>query len=276
MNYQLFDSWLIERAKAMPHLRGDRAAQSAAAAAQNQAGQTAATLGGNAQGIFGPLTSFASNEMTAPPGYGTALPGMEATAGEAGSAASNTAQEQATLRAANTRNAAGLTANQDAIAQSAARGTGQNIQDILAQNAQLQQQQVGQGAGILQGIYGTDVGAANAAAGQQAGDINSETNAGNSGWLQNLTGILGSLGSLGTGVGNASKVCWVAAELYGGWLKPETIAVRDWILDTWYMAPFAWIYRRCGERWARCIRTNAVMRTLTKSLFNAMLRKARA
>ena len=157
MTYQAFDSWLIEQAKAMPHLRGDRSTQQQAQGAATTAGQTAATLGGNAQAISGPLTSFAQNWMSAPPGYGAALPGMESTAGQVGNVTSAAQQYEAQTRAANTGNAAGLSANQDAIAQGASRGTGMNIQDILAGNAKQQLQQQQAGAGILQGLYGTNV-----------------------------------------------------------------------------------------------------------------------
>lgn len=187
-----------------PIAKADRAAQAAATNATNQAAGTGAQLSQNAQGIYGPLTSFANSEIAAPPGYGTALPGMESTAGQIGNAVSAGQQQEAQTRAANTRNAAGLSANQDAIAQAASRGTGQNIEGILAGNEQEKLQQQQQGAGILSGIYGTDVGGANSAYGQQANDINAQVNAGKVGWLQNLGGILGSLGQLGSGVGSAA------------------------------------------------------------------------
>lgn len=207
MTYQEFDRWLVEQAETMPHLRGDRAAQAAAKGAQQQASGTATGYGQQAGGLYGPLTTFGEQMMTAPPGYGNALPGMVSTAGQVGSATAGTEEQKAALRAANTGNAAGLASNQDAIAQAAARGTGQNIQDILAQNAQLQQTQRTQGSDLLRGIYGTDVSAQLGAMGQQAPDINALTNAGKSGWLQNLTGILGlgqlsgKVGGIGVGVG---------------------------------------------------------------------------
>lgn len=153
------------------------------------------------------LAGFGEGMMTAPPGYGAALPGMEATAGEVGSEAAANQQETANLRSAATGNTAGLGANEDAIAESAAQGTGANIQDILAQNAQLQNQQQQEGAGVLSGIYGENVqgqlgalgqetGAVNAGTGAVNADVsgvNAQTNAGKSGWLQNMTGILGTV-----------------------------------------------------------------------------------
>ncbi len=201
MTYQEFDRWLIKQAAERPHLRGDRAAQQAAQQAGQTASTTGAQYGAQAQGIFGPLTGFAQNEMTAPPGYGPDLQNMEAIAGQTGTAAAANAQQNATLQAARSRNAGGLNAAQDAATEIASQGTGQNIQNILAQNANLKQQQQQEGAGTLQGIYGTNVNAQLGAMGQVPGDINSQVNAGKSGWLQNLEGVLGTIGTLGMGGG---------------------------------------------------------------------------
>lgn len=174
MTYQEFDQWLIEQAQRMPHLRGDRALQSAATNATNQ-------NAANANSTFAPLSAFANSWINNPPGYGTALPGMESTAGQVGNAVASGQQMQATQRAAQTGNAAGLNASQDAIAQGAARGVGQNIQDILASNQQLKTQQQQTGAGLLSGLYNTSTNAI-------APEVNAGVNAGNSGWLQNLFG----------------------------------------------------------------------------------------
>lgn len=203
MNYQQFDQWLIEQAKNLPVPRNDRSAQATAQNAANTAATTAAGYGTNASGIAAPLTKFATGQMTAPPGYGTAdLNSMIGAATAAGSEATGVGQEQAALQAGRTHNLASLSANQDAIAQAASRGVGANVQDILAQNANVKLQQQQQGGNLLQGLYGTDVGAQQSAAGQVPGDLNAKMNAGQGGWLQNTTGILGTLGSLGGGAGS--------------------------------------------------------------------------
>lgn len=205
MTYQEFDTWLLNEVRTMPRAMNDRALQSQAAQAGKTDTATAAGYGANASAVGAPLTGFAENMMTAPPGYGTALPGMEAQAAQAGNEAAANTQEQSALTAARTRNAAGLNASQDAEAQNAARSTGSNVQDILAQNAQLQQQQRSEGAGLLSGIYGTDVGAQLTSQGQVPGAVNAGVNAGNSGWLQNTLGILGTLGGLGLGAANTAS-----------------------------------------------------------------------
>lgn len=73
----------------------------------------------------------------------------------------------------------------------------------------------------------------------------------------------------------AFALCWVASELYGGWFSPETVAIRDWLLRTWYMAPFVALYRRYGKQWASFIRTHGTARKMTRTLFDAFLRLAR-
>lgn len=91
------------------------------------------------------------------------------------------------------------------------------------------------------------------------------------------SGLLGTI--LGAGIGAASKLipipkCYVAAELYGGWLAPETVAIRSWLGSTWYMQPFTVVYTLIGERWADWIKRNPGSRLWTKKLFDVFLRKA--
>lgn len=205
MTYIEFDKWLLDEARKMPRAMNDRAAQQAATNAENTATAAAGQYGANAQGLFGPLQSFGTSMMTAPPGYGPDLANMQAIAGEEASSAANNAKQTAALAAARGGNAAGINAAQDAAAQQASLAGGQNQQDILAQNAQLKQQQMEEGAGLLSGLYGTNVSAQLGEQGQNLNAINSEVNAGKSGWLQNMMGILGGLGSLGQGVGSAAR-----------------------------------------------------------------------
>lgn len=217
--YQDFDAWLIERAKALPTPRGDRAAQQAAAdqtaranQVQQQAQGVSQGLMGNAQGIFGPLTNFGEGMMTAPPGYGAALPLMEGQAAQVGAETRAGLENEAQLNANRTRNSATLADQQDAIAEATARGTGANIQDILAQNEQLKNQQMMEGSDLLKGIYGENLSGGLNALGEETGAVNAGTNAidarvnaGKSGWLQNATGILGTLGGMAGGAGSIMR-----------------------------------------------------------------------
>lgn len=86
-----------------------------------------------------------------------------------------------------------------------------------------------------------------------------------------ISGILG----MGTKLGAAGiAACYVAAELYGGWNRLETIAIRRWLFNTWQMRPFVWVYERIGPRWARWIRANRHARRMTKILFDWFLSHA--
>jgi hypothetical protein len=205
MTYQEFDQFLIDQAKRMPRAMNDRALQNQEKQTFGATTGVADTAGANASGLFGPLQTFGTNMMTAPPGFGSDLPNMQAIAGEEASSAANNAKQSATLAAARGGNAAGISAAEDAAAGAASMAGGQNQQEILAQNAALKQQQQEEGSGLLSGLYGTNVNAQLSALGQQPADINSGVNAGKVGWLQNITGVLGALGSLGQGVGAAAK-----------------------------------------------------------------------
>lgn len=205
MTYLDFDNWLVEQARTMPRAMNDRALQQQEKQTYGATTGVANQAGANASGLYGPLTQFGENMMTAPPGYGPDLANMQAIAGEEASSAANNAKQSAALAAARGGNAAGINAAQDAAAQQASMAGGQEQQDILAQNAQLKQAQQQEGAGLLQGLYGTNVNAQLSALGQQPADINAGVNAGKVGWLQDVTGALGALGSLGQGVGAAAK-----------------------------------------------------------------------
>jgi hypothetical protein len=76
-------------------------------------------------------------------------------------------------------------------------------------------------------------------------------------------------------IAGAAAFCWVASELYGGMEAPETIAIRGWLLRTWYMKPFVSLYRKFGRQWAGLIRRNSGARKFTKKLFDSFLNKSR-
>lgn len=225
ITYQEFDRWLLDQAKDLPTLRGDRNAQKQAAgevgAGQQQqqlaqqAGAQAATysgdLFGGALAVNRALTPWAYNQMTNPQGFGPATGQMIAQAGAGASGVAASQQEQARLRGAATGNIAGIGASQDAIAESASRGLTGAVTDINVQNQLLKNEQAMRGAGILQGIYGTDVSGAleaeqqriaavnagTGAVGAQTAATGAYTEAGKSGWLQNVEGVVKTLSGLG-------------------------------------------------------------------------------
>ena len=308
MTYRDFDLWLIDQARNRPILVNVQAAsqqaQQAFGAGQTQqqlanqiAGQARGTTAGllnNAAGIYGPLTQFGTGQMLNPQGFGAAYAPMVAQAGTVGSGITAAQGQQAAQRAAATGNLAGLGASQDAIAQAASQGVGGNLQNLAVQNQLLRNQQQQQGAGILGNLYGQNlqggltsqgqqtgaVQAGTGAVGEQVGATQALTDASKTGWLQNLEGILGTVASpfrVNFGGGGTGS-CHVAAELYGGWLAPETIAVREFIFTTWWMRPFAQFYARFGLPWSRAIKPvtqgRKVFRYVTKQLFDWFLSKS--
>src|SRR5271156_1876964 len=160
--------------------------------AYTNAGNTAATLGGEAQGIGANLTPFLTQEMTHPQGVGqTGLAAETASAlGGAGGAAAGLTGA-ANERASVSRNAGGFSAALDDAARQQAKGAAGASEGITANNEQLKQQQVQDAAGGLQHLYGTDTSGMLSAMGQQAPDINAEVNANKTGWLQDAQGLIG-------------------------------------------------------------------------------------
>lgn len=84
--------------------------------------------------------------------------------------------------------------------------------------------------------------------------------------------------------GVASKAtptaCWIAAELFGGWMEPRTKLVRRWIAEH---APqsrlgriLADLYSRYGERTARVVHRSRMVRGFFQPMFNLMLKRALA
>jgi hypothetical protein len=92
-------------------------------------------------------------------------------------------------------------------------------------------------------------------------------------------GYFGGLGSVASGVGGKlPPVCWIAAELYGGWYEPRTVLVREWLhtdfSKLWVGRKLLNLYRKYGERTAAAIRRYPVLRTFFRPLFDLALRQA--
>jgi hypothetical protein len=122
--------------------------------------------------------------------------------------------------------------------------------------------------------------------GQVANDVNAQVAANNSGWLQQATGVLSALGGAASGAGTLGlgaaaqglKICWIAAEVYYGWLDPRTVLVREWIFAELVKSRLGRIatrlYIKYGERTAGAIRKHPALRRPFKALFDCALRKA--
>jgi hypothetical protein len=152
---------------------------------------------------------------------------------------------QGNLQAARTRNGAGYATALDDAVRSAGRQQSQNTLGVQEDSAKLAQQQsedndkmladqhttsdqlksANRNAGLtglennatatagvqqnalqgMEGLYGQNLQELMSMMGLGPQAINSEVNAGNSGWLQNTLGVLGAAGNLGSGAGTLLK-----------------------------------------------------------------------
>lgn len=176
----------------------DRSAVQSSKDARDVAKNTAATAGGEADTEHGQLAPFYSNEMNAEhlfdPNQTAQL--LTAEAAPLGSVLGDT-QHAAELQGARTRNASGFTktlqqAQRDKDKAMAGASEGIAAQDILGAK-QLNQE----GAAGTEDLFKTDQQKQLASMGIETGDINSQVQAGKSGWLQNLNDTIKAVGSLG-------------------------------------------------------------------------------
>lgn len=168
-----------------------RNATAQAGNAYNSANNTATNLGSEAQGINANLTPFLTQEMLHPQGIGQT--GLAAETGAALAGAGGAASGLTGLadqRAAASHNAGGFSAALDNAARERDKAAAGASEGITANNEQLKQNQMEQGASGLEHQYGTDTSGMLSAMGQEAPDINAEVNAGKSGWLQNTMGLV--------------------------------------------------------------------------------------
>lgn len=173
----------------------------AAAGDAATAGNTAAALGSQAGSELGQLSPFYQREMSAEHMYDpTQINELLTSAGAGAGAATGAAQTGMERQAATTGNASADTKGLQELARDrmkTAAGTSEGIasQDVLGAK-QLNQQ----GAQGEAGLYGENLKGQLAAMGQQASDLNAETQASQTGWLQQGEGILN------TGANVASKM----------------------------------------------------------------------
>jgi len=173
---------------------GDRAAQSAAKAAEANAVGVAGSEQGNAGAERAQLMPFYKQEMNAQHEFNPMqMQELLSSAGTPLAASAATTAGKAASEAARTRNTSGFSSALDQAARerNQAMGTaGLEVgkEDILGAKKLNQE-----GAAGMQGLFGTDTNAMLHAMGQESGDINAEVNAGKSGWLQNTMDVLNTL-----------------------------------------------------------------------------------
>lgn len=174
------------------------AAQNAASTASN----TAAGYGAQASTIGSQLVPFESRQLQNPSGMSQQDIGQQLTAGLAGAGGATSGLAGAASKdAATSRNPMGFSSALDSAARSRDAAAAHTSEGIAANNANVKLDQQNQAGKTLSGLYGMNANAQNEAARNVTGDINAQSQANNTGWLQNFTGILNSIGKLGQGAG---------------------------------------------------------------------------
>jgi len=202
--------WLPELEKSFeyagPIAKCDRALQSQSTQNAKNAGSTAAGYGSTAADVGSSLLPFYTSEMRAQHGFTPGQTNEMLTAAEAGAGgAIGGASGQLADEAARTRNASGFAKNLDQMARDRSKAAAGSSEGIAAEDVMGAKKLNQEGAAGLGEMYGTDVNSQLKAMGQQDTDVNTAIQAGKSGWLQNLTGVLGTLGQGASGAGSIMK-----------------------------------------------------------------------
>lgn len=168
-----------------------RAEESMAKGAAATAGNTAATLGGEAGGEHAALSPFYQREMSAEHAFDPTQINELLTAAGAGTGATTGAMQTSLERQnATTGNAAGATKSLQELARDRMKANAGASESVAAQDVLGAQQLRQEGAAGESGLYGEDLKGQLTAMGQQASDINAATEASKTGWLQNAEGIV--------------------------------------------------------------------------------------
>jgi hypothetical protein len=173
-----------------------------AVAQANQARQgamsTASQAEENANQERSSLVPGLERDVNNPTGFTPEELNNQLVAGEQGAGGTNAGiAGEANLRTARTRNSAGYSGVLDEAARDKTKQLSENALNVQNQNAKLKQQKQQEARQMLAGLYGTDVSANLKAQGLETEDIGAETAAGQSGWFQNMTGLLNSLKGAG-------------------------------------------------------------------------------
>lgn len=172
--------------------------------AASQATDTFKTATGNAtnygdaaQNISGTILPFLNQRLNTPQGYSQGDMGaMLANALGGAGGATSAITGQANNEAGRSRNDAGFSTALAEAARARTSSAAHSAEGVAADNAGVKLQQQDSAAKMLQGLYGTDVGAQGEALNTANQATQTGIEAGKSGWLQNAQGILSTLASL--------------------------------------------------------------------------------
>ena len=171
-----------------------RQAQQQASDAEKTATSTGAKYSAAGDQISSSLIPGLEREANNPEGFTPEEMNNQLVAGEQGAGGANAGiAGQANLQVARTRNSAGETAALDSAARDKTKQLSENALNVQNKSAELGQTKQMAAQKELGSVYGTDTEANLKAQGLATEDINSEVNAGKSGWFQNMNQLISTL-----------------------------------------------------------------------------------
>lgn len=163
------------------------------------------TAQNNANSLYNQMFPQYEHMATNPQGYSMAdLNAMNTADQQSLGGATAGALGEGNLEAARTRNAGAFAPALDEAVRSGQRQLSRNALGIQKANADLKQKNQEEGLAGLSDLYGSNQDALRGALGLGNSAVNTNVNAGRSGWLQNFEGIMSSLGG-GGGVAAMKK-----------------------------------------------------------------------
>jgi hypothetical protein len=253
--------------------------------AENQAKQTfdaqqaqSKKYSANSDNAYSTLMPMYTSMATNPQGFdkptinNLTTAGMQSTGGSVAGAVG-----QGNLAAARTGNVGGYQFALDNAARTGIKTNADNALAVQNEDAQYKATQKGVGLSGMTGLYGSNLNAATGQTNAQNQSTQALTDAGKSGWFQNMTGLISAAGTAASGAGAIIHgPCWVAAELYGGWYAPKTIEIRAYLVTRTSLAgmAFRWFYQTFGPAWADAIKKHVTLRKVTKALFDRIYTRA--
>ena len=158
----------------------------------------------NSNSLYNELDPMYTNEAVNPTGYNARdLSSMNTAIGQSTGGAAAGAASEGNLEAARTGNEGGFNTSLDkSVRDSVGAGTAGAL-SVQGANANLKEQQKQEGITGLQGLDSQQNNDVLSSLGLQTQANNSLISAGQSGWFQNMLGLMNASGNLGKGVGSA-------------------------------------------------------------------------
>lgn len=154
-----------------------------------------------------------------------------------------------------------------------------NERQLSGEEATAEQQRIASEAGYTGGVEGEEAGLATGEGSEAANNLKTGQAAAETPSFVDEFGNAAA-GALGKAVVTGfTGVCWIAAELYGGWNDERAVLLRSWMSDELARSTLGWlvvsIYVQVGERTANAIHRWPWLRWVFLPIFNRALRRAK-